>query len=140
MTIVCDRTSYTTELEFKLKPFLGGQDAMNAVHGKIKLGRETMADLEGHWDGSVYLTDRTTGVRPSLPPSTPSSALSGIIARCFRRRNCSGSRLRRQSRGDCSATKFPWSTRRTLNPRGESLPGRRASRWSPLPVLECGGM
>ncbi len=52
-----------TELEFKLKPFLGGSDSMNAISGKIKLGRETLADIDGHWDGPMYLTDRQTGVR-----------------------------------------------------------------------------
>jgi hypothetical protein len=36
---------------------------MNLVSGKIKLGREVLADLEGHWDGSIYITDRLTGTK-----------------------------------------------------------------------------
>lgn len=59
--IACDRTSYTAELDFKLKPFLSGSDGMNACSGKIKLGKETLADLSGHWDSTMYLTDRQSG-------------------------------------------------------------------------------
>ena len=33
--------------------------------GKIKLGSETLATLEGHWDQEVYMRDKATGV--SLP-------------------------------------------------------------------------
>lgn len=60
--ITCDRTSYAAELDFKLKPLFGGSDAMNAVNGKIKLGTQTLADIEGHWDSAIYITDRQTGV------------------------------------------------------------------------------
>ena len=35
---------------------------MNAVGGKIKLGKETLADIDGFWDGEITLTDRNTGV------------------------------------------------------------------------------
>lgn len=33
--IKCERTNYSCELDFKLKPFLGGE--MNVVNGKIRL-------------------------------------------------------------------------------------------------------
>uniref|UniRef100_A0A915KZ89 Uncharacterized protein n=1 Tax=Romanomermis culicivorax TaxID=13658 RepID=A0A915KZ89_ROMCU len=62
ISVVCDRTSYTADLEFKLKPFLAGADSMNVCTGKIKLGKETLADLTGHWDSAIYLNDRQTGV------------------------------------------------------------------------------
>lgn len=65
MTITCDRTSYTCELEFKLKPFIGG--VMNGVVGKIKLGKETLADIDGFWDGEITLTERATNVSPLGP-------------------------------------------------------------------------
>ncbi|KAG8179305.1 hypothetical protein JTE90_024151 [Oedothorax gibbosus] len=59
--IKCEKTGYHTELEFKLKPFLGGSEYSNLVTGKIKLGKDTLATLEGHWDGEIYIRDRRTG-------------------------------------------------------------------------------
>ncbi|CAL1281157.1 unnamed protein product [Larinioides sclopetarius] len=59
--ICCEKTGYHTELEFKLKPFLGGSELSNLVSGKIKLGKDTLATLEGHWDGEIYIRDRRTG-------------------------------------------------------------------------------
>uniref|UniRef100_A0A5S6QNA9 Oxysterol-binding protein n=1 Tax=Trichuris muris TaxID=70415 RepID=A0A5S6QNA9_TRIMR len=59
--ITCDRTSYSAELEFKLRPFLGGTETINMVVGKIKLGKETLADISGRWDSAISLTDRETG-------------------------------------------------------------------------------
>lgn len=32
-----------------LQPFLGSSDSVNQVSGKIKLGKEVLATLEGHW-------------------------------------------------------------------------------------------
>lgn len=34
-----------------LKPFLGSSDSVNLISGKIKLGKEVLATLEGHWVG-----------------------------------------------------------------------------------------
>lgn len=59
--IRCDKTGYTTELEFKLKPFLGGNDYSNLVVGKIKLGKETLATIEGHWDSEIIIKDKKLG-------------------------------------------------------------------------------
>ncbi|KHJ49486.1 hypothetical protein D918_00613 [Trichuris suis] len=59
--ITCDRTSYSAELEFKLRPFLGGTETINSVVGKVKLGKETLADINGRWDSSIHFTDRETG-------------------------------------------------------------------------------
>ncbi|EDW83208.2 uncharacterized protein Dwil_GK22444, isoform C [Drosophila willistoni] len=61
INIECENTGYRTELEFKLKPFLGGSDATNVVVGKIKLGKETLATLQGHWDKEIRLKDVKTG-------------------------------------------------------------------------------
>ncbi|XP_076351559.1 oxysterol-binding protein-related protein 8 isoform X2 [Tachypleus tridentatus] len=58
VTIVCEKTRYRTELEFKLKPFLGGPELCNLVTGKIKLGKETLATIEGHWDAEIYFMDK----------------------------------------------------------------------------------
>lgn len=60
VSITCDRTSYSCELEFKLKPFFGGSS--NEIYGKVKLGSETVAHITGHWDGQIFWTDKTTGV------------------------------------------------------------------------------
>jgi len=31
------------------QPFLGSSDILNQISGKIKLGKEVLATLEGHW-------------------------------------------------------------------------------------------
>ena len=53
VTIECEKTGYSTEMEFKLRPFLGGGELTNAVSGRLKLGKETLATLDGHWDEKV---------------------------------------------------------------------------------------
>jgi len=69
--IRCDKTGYTTEIEFKLKPFLGGNDYCNLVVGKIKLGKETLATLEGHWDTEITIKDKKTGQHSTLWAASP---------------------------------------------------------------------
>ncbi|KAH8310299.1 hypothetical protein KR044_000588 [Drosophila immigrans] len=61
INIECENTGYKTELEFKLKPFLGGSEATNVVVGKIKLGKETLATIQGHWDKECRIKDLRTG-------------------------------------------------------------------------------
>lgn len=34
---------------FSSQPFLGSSDSVNQISGKIKLGKEVLATLEGHW-------------------------------------------------------------------------------------------
>uniref|UniRef100_A0AAQ4R798 Oxysterol-binding protein n=1 Tax=Gasterosteus aculeatus aculeatus TaxID=481459 RepID=A0AAQ4R798_GASAC len=61
ITIACEKTGYSAQLEFKLKPFLGSSDCVNQVCGKIKLGKEVLATLEGHWDSEIFINDKKTG-------------------------------------------------------------------------------
>lgn len=61
VNIVCEKTGYHTELEFKLKPFLGGAELMNQVVGRIRLGKETLTTISGYWDGLILITDKRTG-------------------------------------------------------------------------------
>lgn len=61
ISIECESTGYKTELEFKLKPFLGGADHTNCVVGKIKLVKEVLATIEGHWDGEMRIKDVKNG-------------------------------------------------------------------------------
>ncbi|XP_011867065.1 PREDICTED: oxysterol-binding protein-related protein 8 isoform X2 [Vollenhovia emeryi] len=61
VNIICEKTGYHTELEFKLKPFLGGTELMNQVVGRIRLGKETLATISGYWDGLILITDKRTG-------------------------------------------------------------------------------
>lgn len=61
VVIECEKTGYSTELEFKLKPFLGGSEQINCITGRLRLGKETLATLEGYWDGIIYIKDRRTG-------------------------------------------------------------------------------
>ncbi|KAH8388468.1 hypothetical protein KR093_007458 [Drosophila rubida] len=61
INIECENTGYKTELEFKLKPFLGGSESTNVVVGKIKLGKDTLATIQGHWDKECRIKDMRTG-------------------------------------------------------------------------------
>uniref|UniRef100_A0A4W5KPY2 Arrestin-like N-terminal domain-containing protein n=1 Tax=Hucho hucho TaxID=62062 RepID=A0A4W5KPY2_9TELE len=58
ITIACEKTGYSAQLEFKLKPFLGNNDSVNQVSGKIKLGKEVLATLEGHWVSSLCIQQK----------------------------------------------------------------------------------
>ncbi|KAK0183373.1 hypothetical protein PV327_001422 [Microctonus hyperodae] len=71
VNIICEKTGYHTELEFKLKPFLGGTDQMNLVVGRIKLGKETLANISGYWDGQIIMTDKRTGQETVFFNPTP---------------------------------------------------------------------
>lgn len=62
VNITCEKTGYSATIEFKLKPFLGNNDSVNQISGKIKLGKEVLAILEGHWDSEVTISDKKTGV------------------------------------------------------------------------------
>ncbi|XP_078534468.1 oxysterol-binding protein-related protein 8 isoform X2 [Lissotriton helveticus] len=62
VSITCEKTGYSAVLEFKLKPFLGSDDSVNQISGKIKLGKEVLATLEGHWDSEVIINDKKTDV------------------------------------------------------------------------------
>lgn len=71
VSIDCDNTGYKTELEFKLKPFLGSNEYTNLVSGKLKLGKQTMATISGHWDGSIMIKDSRTNEESVLFAATP---------------------------------------------------------------------
>ncbi|XP_039559825.1 oxysterol-binding protein-related protein 8 isoform X3 [Passer montanus] len=62
VNITCEKTGYSATIEFKLKPFLGNNDSVNQISGKIKLGKEVLAFLEGHWDSEVIISEKKTGV------------------------------------------------------------------------------
>lgn len=85
IAVECGKTGYNVELEFKLKPFLGGGDFSNAVTGKLRLGKasgkprkmyrnnkktndisipisqETLFTIDGHWDDTITMKDKKTG-------------------------------------------------------------------------------
>jgi len=71
VTITCEKTGYSTEMEFKLRPFLGGGELTNAVSGRIRIGKETLAVLDGHWDDKVTIKDKKTGQEEVLWQVTP---------------------------------------------------------------------
>ena len=50
-------------ISFALQPFLGGGEFTNAVSGKIKLGKETLATIDGHWDSTVMIKEKKSGVK-----------------------------------------------------------------------------
>lgn len=71
VSIDCEKTGYFTEIEFKLKPFLGGSEQTNCISGRLKLGKETLATLEGCWDGTISIKDKRTGEAQVLFSSSP---------------------------------------------------------------------
>ncbi|KAG9352430.1 hypothetical protein JZ751_020844 [Albula glossodonta] len=71
ITIDCEKTKYFTELEFKLKPFLGSSCNVNQITGKICTDDDVLATVEGHWDGEVLLHEKKTGHRTVLWSPTP---------------------------------------------------------------------
>ena len=66
VTIECSKTGYTTEMDFKLRPFLGGGEFTNAISGKIRLAKETLVTIDGHWDDCVKMKDKKTGLEEVL--------------------------------------------------------------------------
>ncbi|XP_078075615.1 oxysterol-binding protein-related protein 8 isoform X1 [Mustelus asterias] len=81
VNITCEKTGYSAIIEFKLKPFLGNSNNVNQIFGKIKLGSEVLATLEGHWDGEVMINDKKTGVSEIFWNPTPEIRQQRLI-RC----------------------------------------------------------
>ncbi|KYQ90821.1 oxysterol binding family protein [Tieghemostelium lacteum] len=54
-SITCKNTQYKTELDFKSKPFFGGE--YNVVTGKIKKKSETFYQFSGKWDDRIDITN-----------------------------------------------------------------------------------
>lgn len=71
VNIECENTGYKAELEFKLKPFLGGSEYTNLVTGKLKLGKQTLATINGHWDNTIMIKDSRTNEETVLFAATP---------------------------------------------------------------------
>ncbi|XP_011184351.1 oxysterol-binding protein-related protein 8 isoform X1 [Zeugodacus cucurbitae] len=79
VNIECENTGYKTELEFKLKPFLGGSDYTNLISGKIKLGKETMATISGHWDTEMTIKEAKTGEETILFKADPDTKQKRLV-------------------------------------------------------------
>ena len=45
------------------QPFLGIGEVSNKISGKIKMGQDTLAYLDGHWDQDIFIKDKATEVR-----------------------------------------------------------------------------
>jgi hypothetical protein len=58
INIQCPKTGYSAEIEFKLKPLLGGLEASNLIDGKIKFAKETIAAINGKWDGEIFINEK----------------------------------------------------------------------------------
>ncbi|CAF2906428.1 unnamed protein product [Rotaria sp. Silwood2] len=63
VTIVCEKTRYSADIEFKLKPFIGGQELTNHIEGKIRLEKDVIYTFSGHWDDEITLVDKTTNAK-----------------------------------------------------------------------------
>ncbi|XP_054885551.1 oxysterol-binding protein-related protein 5 isoform X2 [Poeciliopsis prolifica] len=66
VTIECEKTKCFAELEFKLKPFLGGASSVNQITGKIVMGDELLATIDGHWDSEVFIQEKRSGQQETL--------------------------------------------------------------------------
>ncbi|XP_069364450.1 oxysterol-binding protein-related protein 8-like isoform X2 [Maniola hyperantus] len=64
--VMCQETGYQADVEFKLRSFLGGADQTNAISGRIKKGKDTIAFVEGYWDGKIDIKDKRTGEETNL--------------------------------------------------------------------------
>ncbi|XP_060596542.1 oxysterol-binding protein-related protein 8-like isoform X3 [Ruditapes philippinarum] len=71
VSISCPKTGYRCDLEFKLKPFLGIGEASNKIVGKLKMGSDTLAHIDGHWDQEIYIKDKVTGESSLFFAPTP---------------------------------------------------------------------
>ncbi|KAA0724241.1 Oxysterol-binding protein-related protein 5 [Triplophysa tibetana] len=71
ITIECEKTQCYTELEFKLKPFLGSSCNVNQISGKIRMGEDVLATVDGHWDNKVHLIEKKTGQQEVLWNPSP---------------------------------------------------------------------
>ncbi|KAJ6651441.1 hypothetical protein lerEdw1_021014 [Lerista edwardsae] len=58
-------------ISFLYQPFLGNNECVNQIVGKIKLGKEVLATLEGHWDSEVIIRDKKTDVSETFWNPTP---------------------------------------------------------------------
>ncbi|UJR10071.1 hypothetical protein I4U23_014293 [Adineta vaga] len=66
VTIICEKTRYSADIEFKLKPFIGGQELTNLIEGKIRLENDVLYTFSGHWDDEIILTDKATNVKSTF--------------------------------------------------------------------------
>lgn len=62
VTIICEKTRYSVDIEFKLKPFIGGQELINFIEGKIRLENDVICTFTGRWDDEIILLDKATNV------------------------------------------------------------------------------
>nr|XP_060633408.1 oxysterol-binding protein-related protein 8 isoform X1 [Anolis sagrei ordinatus]XP_060633409.1 oxysterol-binding protein-related protein 8 isoform X1 [Anolis sagrei ordinatus] len=110
VNIACEKTGYSAALEFKLKPFLGNNDNVNQIMGKIKLGKEVLATLEGHWDSEVYIRDKKTSISATFWNPTPE------IRQCRLRRHM----VRFEEQGDFESEKLWQHVTRAINNKDQS--------------------
>ncbi|XP_063392017.1 oxysterol-binding protein-related protein 8 [Cydia fagiglandana] len=64
--VMCESTGYSADIEFKLRSFLGGSEQTNLISGRIKKGKDTIATVEGYWDGRIDIRDKRNGEEATL--------------------------------------------------------------------------
>lgn len=57
VVINCEKTGYSAEIEFKLKPFWNKNAQSNRISGKIKMGKDVLSKIDGKWDGEISITE-----------------------------------------------------------------------------------
>jgi len=58
VTINCIKTDCKAEIDFKAKPFFGGD--YNTISAKVKRGKDTLYTISGKWDGKIDITNTKT--------------------------------------------------------------------------------
>ncbi|XP_076450983.1 oxysterol-binding protein-related protein 8-like isoform X2 [Babylonia areolata] len=82
VTVDCPKTGYKCELEFKLKPFLGSGQASNRIHGKILMGSDVLASIDGHWDQEIHIKDRALDKKKEIFWDPSPEVRAGRLKRC----------------------------------------------------------
>ncbi|XP_065070860.1 oxysterol-binding protein-related protein 8-like isoform X1 [Rhopilema esculentum] len=57
VVIKCEKTGYSAEIEFKLKPFWNKSAQSNKISGKIKMSKDVLSKIEGKWDAEIFITE-----------------------------------------------------------------------------------
>uniref|UniRef100_A0A7N8YML3 Oxysterol-binding protein n=1 Tax=Mastacembelus armatus TaxID=205130 RepID=A0A7N8YML3_9TELE len=110
ITIACEKTGYSAQLEFRLKPFLGSCDSVNQISGKIKLGKEVLATLEGHWDSEIFISDKKTGTVDTFWNPT-SDLRQSRLTRCT---------VSSEEQGECESERLWQHVTRAINNKDQT--------------------
>eukprot|EP01121_Diplochlamys_sp_Union-15-3_P004841 TRINITY_DN1503_c0_g1_i1.p1 TRINITY_DN1503_c0_g1~~TRINITY_DN1503_c0_g1_i1.p1 ORF type:complete len:305 (-),score=41.80 TRINITY_DN1503_c0_g1_i1:24-851(-) len=71
VTILCNKTGLSASIEFKAKPFFGGE--YNSIVGQIQKNNEVLYTISGKWDSEINITDSKKQSKSLWNPKTGAS-------------------------------------------------------------------